>query len=399
MKIILLGYSKTAGGAGVAAQRIADCLKKNKINIKEIFLEDFIKKNFFFKLIYFFISFLSKCIKKLQITKNLNSHSLGLFGFFSANTINNISGSILNLLWTNNEVISLKEISKVKKPRIIWTIFDTWIFSGMEHYTNKKRYLRGYIAENKPNDQKGFDINRIVWGIKKKLLSKDIRIIATSNWLYKSISKSVIFKNNKIYKIYCPIDCNIWKPINKNLARKKIGLELDCNVIIYGGGLSRFRKGFDLLEKSLSLELRLKKKLIVLVLGTEMEQHTNSQGVTFKYIKYKESISEQILYHSAADIVAVPSRFDNMPYFGIESMACKNPLITFDIGGCSEMVDHKKSGWVSKPFDINNFTKGIHWILSDSKRHKELSENARNFVIRKFNYKDFINKYRTVVND
>jgi glycosyltransferase involved in cell wall biosynthesis len=88
-----------------------------------------------------------------------------------------------------------------------------------------------------------------------------------------------------------------------------------------------------------------------------------------------------------------------MPYFGIESMACKNPLITFDIGGCSEMVDHKKSGWVSKPFDINNFTKGIQWILSDSKRHKELSENARNFVIRKFNYKDFINKYKTVVND
>jgi glycosyltransferase involved in cell wall biosynthesis len=63
------------------------------------------------------------------------------------------------------------------------------------------------------------------------------------------------------------------------------------------------------------------------------------------------------------------------------------------------MVDHKKSGWVSKPLDINNFTKGIQWILSDSKRHKELSKNARNFVIKKFNYKDFINKYRTVVND
>jgi hypothetical protein len=29
VKIILLGYSKTTGGAGVAAQRIADCLKKN----------------------------------------------------------------------------------------------------------------------------------------------------------------------------------------------------------------------------------------------------------------------------------------------------------------------------------------------------------------------------------
>ena len=121
MKVILLGYSKKIGGAGIAAKRICDCLNKQNINIIELFLDSFLEenKNFYLKLKYVVIVFLSKLIKKLQISKNFNSHSLNLFGFFDSKEINKIDGDIVNLFWINNEVISINEISKIKKKNYL----------------------------------------------------------------------------------------------------------------------------------------------------------------------------------------------------------------------------------------------------------------------------------------
>jgi len=397
MKIILLGYSKISGGAGSASMRIADCLKKSKLKINEIFVDEYLqlKNNIYIKFRYLLIIVLSKIIKKIQINTNLVYHSLGLFGLFSSKNINKIDGNILNLLWINNETISIKEISKINK-KIIWTIFDTWPFCGTEHYTNTTRFVDGYSDINKPNDQKGIDLDQLVWK-KKKLLKNNIIFIATSNWLYKSLKKSDLFSKNKIYQINCPIDCNIWRPIKKNLAREKLGIEKNAKIIIYGGGLGRFRKGFDLLKASLSLNINIKGKLIVLLIGSENQDYRNSNGVYFKNIKFQNSIKDQILYHSAADIVSIPSRFDNMPYFGIESMACQSPLITFDIGGCAEMVQHMQSGWVSKPFDIDNYSKGVNWLLEDKDRLDQLSINAREYIKINFSYKNFIEKYQKVL--
>jgi glycosyltransferase involved in cell wall biosynthesis len=399
VRIILLGHSKTKGGAGIAANRISDCLNKNNIDVFELFLDNYLllKKNFYLKLKYSIIVLLSKIIKKFQISKNFNSHSLNLFGFFDSRDINKIDGEIINLLWINNEVISIKEISKIKK-KIIWTILDTWPFCGTEHYTDTNRFVEGYYTYNKPIKQKGIDLEKVIWQKKNKFFKKkNIKIIATSQWLYKLLKKSELFKNNSIHKVNCPIDCDLWKPINKNIAREQLGLDKNAYIIIYGGGLSRARKGFDLLESSLMKNLNLKQKVIVLSIGRIGLNFTNSKGIIFKNVDFQNSVSDQILYHSAADIVSIPSRFDNMPYFGIESMACQTPAIAFDIGGCGEMFEHMKSGWLSRPFDINDYSKGINWLLEDKDRLDQLSINAREYIKNNFSYDNFFKEYKKVL--
>lgn len=401
MRVILLGFSKKIGGAGIAAKRICDCLIKNNINIFQLFLDNFIltNNNFYLKFKYLFIIFLSKLIKRFQISKNFNTHSLNLFGFFNSKYINKIDGDIVNILSINNDVISIKEISKIKK-KIIWTIIDTWPFCGTEHYTDTNRFIDGYYDYNKPIDQKGIDIDKIIWKKKKFFLkTNNIKVIATSNWLYNLLKKSKLFKNSPVYKINCPIDCNIWKPINKNTAREQLGLDKNAKIIIYGGGLSRYRKGFDLLESSLLRNLNIKEKIIVLSLGKIDKDYINSKNILFKNINFQHSVSRQILCHSAADIVSVPSRFDNMPYFGIESMACQTPIVTFAVGGCGEMLEHMKSGWISKPFDINDYSKGISWLLEDNDRLHQLAINARKYIKNNFSYENFVEEYKKVLID
>ena len=72
--------------------------------------------------------------------------------------------------WINNEFISIKEIGKINIP-IVWTFYDMWPFCGAEHYTFEKRYINGYENSNKPIENNGVDLNKIIWE-QKKILEK-----------------------------------------------------------------------------------------------------------------------------------------------------------------------------------------------------------------------------------
>ena len=49
------------------------------------------------------------------------------------------------------------------------------------------------------------------------------------------------------------------------------------------------------------------------------------------------------LYYSASDIFILPSRQDNLPGTGLEAHACGLPVAAFDIGGISDIVEHKNT--------------------------------------------------------
>ena len=71
------------------------------------------------------------------------SHSLNIFNSNILAKINNINPDIVNLHWINNELISIKQISKIKQP-IVWT-FDIWPMCGGEHYVSDDGTLRDII--------------------------------------------------------------------------------------------------------------------------------------------------------------------------------------------------------------------------------------------------------------
>ena len=80
--------------------------------------------------------------------------------------INKINPDIINLHWINNELISIKDISKIKIP-IVWTFNDMWPMCGGEHYSEDDRNKLGYDKVQKRSDENGFDINKFIWEQKK----------------------------------------------------------------------------------------------------------------------------------------------------------------------------------------------------------------------------------------
>ena len=63
----------------------------------------------------------------------------------------------------------------------------------------------------------------------------------------------------------------------------------------------------------------------------------------------------------------------------MESLSCSTPVVAFNIGGNSDMIDHKQNGYLAEPFNPEDLAAGIAWCL-DNNANGELSRNARTKV-------------------
>ena len=88
--------------------------------------------------------------------------------------------------------------------------------------------------------------------------------------------------------------------------------------------------------------------------------------------------SEMANLFNWADLFAIPSRADNLPFTAMESLSCGTPVVGFTVGGIPEIIDHKRNGFLAKPFDCTAFADGINWIHNlDSIDLKNISQKCQ----------------------
>ena len=73
-------------------------------------------------------------------------------------------------------------------------------------------------------------------------------------------------------------------------------------------------------------------------------------------------------------------------------MACATPVVGFNIGGNSDLIDHQKNGYLAQPFDSSDLANGIQWIL-ENKHYDSLCKNAREKVLKEFDSVVVAKKY------
>jgi glycosyltransferase involved in cell wall biosynthesis len=100
-----------------------------------------------------------------------------------------------------------------------------------------------------------------------------------------------------------------------------------------------------------------------------------------------------MLAYSVADVMAVLSRQDNLPNAASEAQACGTHAFVFDIGGLSDIVIHRETGWLAKVFDTADLAKGILWIFADASRWNKLSEQAPENAVARFSPKEIAKQY------
>jgi glycosyltransferase involved in cell wall biosynthesis len=323
-------------------------------------------------------------------TDNPILHTFGHLSAGLVDELNTCDADILNLHWIS-EMLSVKDIGRLKKP-IVWTLHDMWAFCGGEHYAPDDaaaRFRQGYRANNRPPGERGPDLNRQTWKAKRRAWARQcFTIICPSRWLADCARHSVLFADAAVHVIPYPLDTDkTWRPIPREVACVALSLPPDKKLILMGaeGGVADPRKGGDLLHDALALvAARQSGDVELMIYGQEQPQGENTWPCPVHWLGVVRDDRVLALAYSAADMMVMPSRQDNLPNTAVEAQACGTPVVAFDIGGLPDIVIHRVSGWLAKAFDTVDMAEGILWVLGDSKRWQGLSRTAREKAVERF---------------
>ncbi len=308
--------------------------------------------------------------------------------------INALSPDIIHLHWIAGGMVRIEDIAKIQKP-IVWSLHDMWAFTGGCHYDEGCGKYQAYCCACPAlGSGKNKDLSRWIFRRKAKHFSKvkDLTINGLSKWLADCAESSHLFQGRKVVNLPNPIDTEMYKPMPKDQAKQILGLSRKKIHLLFGAMNAAVddRKGFSELVQALkhvtghNIELA--------VFGSNEPEDAPCFPFPAQYLgRLQDDISLRILY-SAADVMIVPSRQENLSNVILESLACGTPVVGFDIGGNKDMIDHLTNGYLATPFEPEDLAKGIKWIFEHPNPHT-LSHNARGKVVREFDSKVVAKKY------
>ncbi|MBU7008193.1 glycosyltransferase involved in cell wall biosynthesis [Peptococcaceae bacterium DYL19] len=289
-------------------------------------------------------------------------------------------------------------MKKINRP-IIWTLHDSWAFTGGCHLPfDCVRYRDGCKKCPILNSSKEKDISSRVMERKQRAWkSINLTIVTPSKWLGECARSSMLFKNNRIETIPNGIDTGVFKPIGREVAREILSLPLDKKLLLFGAVNSTRdpNKGFQFLQQALQKMNSSGWGDIAqaLVFGGLEPANRLEIGLKTTFLgRLQDDISLALLY-SAADVFVAPSIQENLPNTVMEALACGTPCVAFNIGGMPDMIEHQRNGYLARPFEADDLARGIAWALEDNSRREALSHRAREKVEQEFDIKLIAGKY------
>lgn len=403
MKILIVNYTDIYGGAGRAAYRLHQSLIDAGVDSQMLVIS---KRSDDYTILApeskleKIEAFLKPKIEKILIKLKYKSKSKTLFS--PANIISKslvkkiktINPDVVHLHWVNEAMLKIEDVAKIKAP-IVWTLHDMWAFTGGCHYTEGcQKYLIG--CGNCPilssNTQK--DLSYKVFKRKQKIYQqKDIAMIGLSMWLSKTASSSPLLKDKEHINLPNPINTQIYKQIDKNFSRELWNLPNDKKLILFGAMnvTSDTRKGFR--ELSLALEeLSSLENVEFVIVGSSKPKNSPQFNFKTHYLGVLNDDVSLVALYCAVDVTVVPSKQENLSNVIMESLSCSTPVVAFDIGGNSDMIEHKKNSYLAKPFDCYDLANGIEWVLNN-KDYNSICKHARAKVLKEFDSEVVAKKY------
>lgn len=402
MKVLIVNYSDIIGGAAKAANRLHKALLAEKIESQMLVqnkssddftvLTDNSKLSKYFNQLRYTIDSFQVKLYKNRIKTSFSPSTTGSSNI--VNKINELKPDIVHLHWICSGMIRIEDIARIKAP-IVWTLHDMWTFTGGCHYDEDCRgYLSSCGACKMLGSSKKNDLSKKIFSRKQKTYAQktDITIIGLSKWLHECAKNSELLKDKKNINLPNPINTNVFKPFDRNQSRELWGLPKDKKLVLFGAmvATSDPRKGYKELTDALH---QLKREDIeFVVFGSGKPKVSQNFGFKTHYLGHLNDEVSIVTLYSAVDVMVVPSLQENLSNAIMESLATAVPVVGFNIGGNSDMIEHKINGYLAEPFDTSDLAIGIEWVLN-APNYNELCQNSREKVLKEFDSKLVAKKY------
>lgn len=323
------------------------------------------------------ISLLDSIVGNFLSKKNRNEFGLFSYSFFGTN-VSKVSqvkdADVIYLHWVHFGFLNLRSIellARLKKPVVIF-MHDMWAITGGCHSSFSCEKYKSHCNDcqvfsgSKKNDWSSRQFDK-----KYKLYSRysNLYFVTPSKWLLDCTKESFLTRNKPSFCIPNIVDKKVYKPINKNIARQILNLNVDDIILAFGAvtisnpakGWAYFKKALDILNSEYK-----DSKITVLFFGDGFNKQIANE-IPYKSISlgYLSDEYSTALAFNAADIFVAPTLADNLPTTVLQSLNCGTPVVGFNVGGVPDMIKHKSNGYLAKYKDEADLANGIDYCLKN----------------------------------
>ena len=285
---------------------------------------------------------------------------------------------------------------KEVQPQVIWTIHDSWAYTGhcaayepiacnrwitgCNDCPIKKEYPKSlFLDYSKKNYQR-----------KKNCFcsAKNLTIVPVSDFLVRDMSQSFLNKY-PFHRIYSGIETSVFKPTVSTL-REDLNLQNKFVILGVASGWGKEGRmiGFIRLRELVDSSYH-----IVLVGLTPEQIRELPDGITG--LRPTANQTELAQIYTMADVFINPTLQDTFGLTSVEAQACGTPSITYRTGGAPETVG-EDTGIVVEKNDFEALKEAVLTIqasLSNDTEIRYKSQTCRNRAVALFEQKDRFNEY------
>ena len=130
-------------------------------------------------------------------------------------------------------------------------------------------------------------------------------------------------------------------------------------------------------------------KYFLVIFGPASSVFTSKVSLPFFASGYVANPVILASIYSLCDVVVNPSMIENLPTTCLESICCGVPVVAFDVGGTSDIVVHKETGFLATPYKSEELAQGIEWCVENE---LQLSKNCLEKAAHDFDEKQTVEK-------
>ena len=385
--------SELTGGAGVAAQRLNDALRRQGVDSRLYYESG--------------LPLVAGCQRVFE-NQSFTLRNLAALAQAWRNRRNAPGCLVTSPRWVRRtrlqdfgprpDVINLHWISRwIDQPSffaslppqlpIVWSPHDMNAFTGGCHHAGDCERFTNHCRDcpqlKKPGTRD--DAFRFFEIKKRCYVGKNLHVVSSSDWMSAQARRSALLRRARsFHTIPLGLDTESFKPMDKSCARHALAIQSECFVVGFAcTDLSSPDKGGALLVETLNA-LAYKARITLLVFGAGKLPDNDGRCQLIE-LGSISSLHLQSLFYSACDVFAAPSRIESFGLTALEAMACGTPVVAFHTGGLVDVVADGETGLLERKVGSGaGLYDQLNWMLQHPTERRNMGLAARQRVEKQF---------------